>query len=89
MCPLQGFPDYFALAADLKGREHKSWVRSSNLAARYQQLGNAVCPLVANALGRCLALAARGKLPIGAHVVKMPDPEFEEVRSPVTPLHAP
>jgi hypothetical protein len=77
---LQGFPDYFALAAKVNPRQ-KTWVRNVSLTERYQQLGNAVCPLVADALGRCLALAARGRLPVGQHIVSVPNPEFEEVRT--------
>lgn len=48
---------------------------------RYQQMGNAVCPMVASALGRCLALAAVGEAPesLEQAVVPVPDPDFVQV----------
>ena len=51
---------------------------------RYQQMGNAVCPMVASALGRCLALAVVGKAPesLEQAVVSVPDPAFLHVRLP-------
>lgn len=44
-------------------------------------MGNAVCPMVASALGRCLALAAVGEAPLSLEqaVVPVPDPEFDQV----------
>lgn len=56
-----------------------SWVRNNSLTARYQQLGNAVCPLVADALGRCLALAALGQAPVDSFVVTVPGKEHHAV----------
>lgn len=56
------------------------WVRSKSVAERYQQMGNAVSPLVATALGRCLVLAAVGRPMGGAAVVPVPDPELAEAR---------
>ena len=49
--------------------------------SRYQQMGNAVCPMVASALGRCLALAAVGEAPesLEQAVVPVPDPDFVQV----------
>jgi len=48
---------------------------------RYQQMGNAVCPMVASALGRCLALAALGEGPtsVDEAVVAVPDLEYLRV----------
>jgi hypothetical protein len=44
-------------------------------------MGNAVCPQVAAALGRCLALAAvHGSRP-GEMLAAVPDPEYLEVGS--------
>ena len=43
------------------------------------QMGNAVAPPVAAALGRCLLLAAAGAAPVGAAVVSVPDEEYEAV----------
>lgn len=44
-------------------------------------MGNAVCPMVASALGRCLALAVVGAAPesLEQAVVSVPDPAFVEV----------
>lgn len=42
-------------------------------------IGNAVCPAVASALGRCLALAAVGESPVGQEFITVPDQEYEEV----------
>lgn len=52
------------------------------LICRYQQMGNAVCPMVASALGRCLALAAVGAAPesLEQAVVSVPDPAFVQVK---------
>lgn len=49
---------------------------------RYQQMGNAVCPMVASALGRCLALAVVGAVPdsLEQAVVSVPDPAFVQVK---------
>ena len=46
-------------------------------------MGNAVCPMVASALGRCLALAVVGAAPesLEQAVVSLPDPAFVEVAS--------
>lgn len=48
---------------------------------RYQQMGNAVCPMVASALGRCLALAALGEGPtsVDEAVVAVPDLDYLRV----------
>jgi hypothetical protein len=45
------------------------------------QIGNAVAPPMAKALGRCLLLALEGKSPPGAAVVAAPDPELAQVRA--------
>lgn len=44
-------------------------------------MGNAVCPMVASALGRCLALAALGAGPesLEQAVTSVPDPDFIKV----------
>ena len=52
---------------------------------RYTQVGNAVCPQVASALGRCLAKAAVGAVPAGCAVMDLRDPAYEEVSSPLLP----
>ena len=78
--PWQGFPDYVALAA--RGAVGaQGWVRNKSVVERYQQMSNAVSPLVAAALGRCLVLAAEGRAMGGAAVVPVPDPELAEARS--------
>ena len=41
------------------------------------QMGNAVAPPVASALGRCLALAVQTKSPVAQAVICVPDPEYE------------
>ena len=46
---------------------------------RYEQVGNAVCPLVAAALGRCLAKAAIGASPHGFAVIPIRDKHMEQV----------
>jgi len=78
---LQGFPDYFTFVG-LGGKTQTSWVRNPSLTQRYQQLGNAVSPMVADALGRCLATAAVGAAPVGAFVIPAPNPEFQRVSAP-------
>ena len=53
---------------------------------RYQQMGNAVCPMVASALGRCLALAVVAAAPdsLEQAVVSVPDPTFVKVSLPTS-----
>ena len=64
------------------------WCEASELfvLVRYQQMGNAVCPMVASALGRCLALAAVGEAPesLEQAVVPVPDPDFVQVQHTLT-----
>jgi hypothetical protein len=43
------------------------------------QIGNAVAPPLAAALGRCLLLAATEDAPVGVPVVSVPDPGYEAV----------
>ncbi|KAF8062783.1 CMT3 [Scenedesmus sp. PABB004] len=43
------------------------------------QIGNAVAPPLAAALGRCLLLAAEEAAPVAVPVVDVPDPEYEAV----------
>jgi hypothetical protein len=43
------------------------------------QIGNAVAPPLAAALGRCLLLAATEDAPVGVPVVSVPDPAYEAV----------
>ena len=43
------------------------------------QMGNAVSPVVAGALGRCLAKAAAAASPAGEAVISVPDPVAEAV----------
>ena len=49
------------------------------------QVGNAVAPPVAAALGRCLLKAAVGTSPVGEPVISVPDLAYEEVRSSALP----
>lgn len=82
---LQGFPDYFALVGQQMGAPSafNSHLRSGSLEARYMQMGNAVCPLVSAAMGRCLARSASHNHPEDAEqfVVSVPDPDYVEVCS--------
>ena len=50
-------------------------------------MGNAVSPVVAGALGRCLAKAAAAASPAGEAVISVPDPVAEAV-SHFRSLHA-
>lgn len=71
----QGFPDYWALVGKCsasKGYSKHFW----GATARYLQMGNAVAPPVASALGRCLVLAAGKEAPDRVPVVCVPDPEL-------------
>ena len=77
--PPQGFPDYHVFCAKV-GIKTGRWVRNQTLVQRYQMIGNAVCPAVAAALGRCLALAAVGESPPGQEFISVPDEEYDEVR---------
>ncbi|KAA6418346.1 MAG: hypothetical protein FRX49_11711, partial [Trebouxia sp. A1-2] len=54
------------------------YYRNATLDDRYQQMGNAVSPCVASALGRCLLLAAVAEAPpdVDHAVVAVPDPEL-------------
>ena len=80
---LQGFPDYFALVGQQTGAPSafNSQVRSGSQDARYTQMGNAVCPLVSAAMGRCLARSASHNHPADADqfVISVPDPDYVEV----------
>ncbi|KIY93940.1 DNA (cytosine-5)-methyltransferase CMT3 [Monoraphidium neglectum] len=73
----QGFPDYYVLVGLEEGGGHG--VSTSSLQQRYLQMGNAVAPPVAAALGRCLLLAAAGAAPAGAAVVAVADEDYEAV----------
>lgn len=74
---IQGFPDYFVLTSfALEGE--RSGVRSCALTQRYQQIGNAVSPAVASALGRCLAKSVARKVDPSKGIVHVPDPEWTE-----------
>ncbi|KAI3428460.1 hypothetical protein D9Q98_007286 [Chlorella vulgaris] len=73
---MQGFPDYHVLLAKPKTSTSR-FIRNPNLTQRFQQMGNAVCPQVAAALGRCLALASLHQTPSGAMLVSVPDPEYQ------------
>ncbi|KAL0040722.1 hypothetical protein WJX79_003028 [Trebouxia sp. C0005] len=74
---MQGFPDYFALVG-LGNQQAGRYYRNATLDDRYQQMGNAVSPCVASALGRCLLLAAVAEAPpdVDHAVVAVPDPEL-------------
>ena len=54
-------------------------MRNKCLTERYQQMGNAVSPLVADAMGRCLALAARGLCSPGDFIQAVPSLEYQQV----------
>lgn len=54
-----------------------------------QQMGNAVSPQVAAALGRCLALAAAHESPPGRMLLSVPDLEYQQVRPLPPPLVPP
>jgi len=43
---------------------------------RCEQIGNAVAPPLAAALGRCLLLACEEAAPVAEGVVAVPDPEY-------------
>ncbi|KAK9836853.1 hypothetical protein WJX74_009535 [Apatococcus lobatus] len=71
----QGFPDHHTFVGTIPGltgdkqRNAKravvqSWAVSAALKSRYQQVGNAVSPLVAAALGHCLEHAIQGNSPM-------------------------
>eukprot|EP00891_Asterochloris_glomerata_P003939 jgi/Astpho2/3939/fgenesh1_pg.00063_%23_13_t len=76
----QGFPDYHVLVGVTSGDNKKTWVRHASLKDRYQQIGNAVSPLVAAALGRGLLVAARREAPTAVEdtVQYLPSPELAE-----------
>jgi len=78
MARCQGFPDNHVLCGKVP-LGSKRWVRNPGVKQRYQQMGNAVSPAVAAALGRCLALAAIGESPPGEPVIAVPDPQYEEL----------
>ncbi|MEW5314140.1 MAG: hypothetical protein WDW38_005659 [Sanguina aurantia] len=68
MARSQGFPDYYA---------------NGCVATRYKQMGNAVAPPMASALGRCLLLAASGvRTPFDIPVVPVPDAAMVEAYGP-------
>ena len=78
MARCQGFPDYHVLCGKVPvGRSKQRWVRNVGIKQRYQQMGNAVSPAVAGALGRCLALAALGESPAGEPILAVPDPAYD------------
>lgn len=70
----QGFPHYYTFVG-FGGDTERSWKHSESLMLRYRQVGNAVPPPMAAALGRCLGLAAAG-LAGNEHVAYLPDPEY-------------
>lgn len=87
--PPQGFPDCHVFVSN-----PNSWLEELDAASgsdpwrerakkslelRYQQIGNAVAPPMAKALGRCLLLALAGKSPRGQAVIDVPDPELCQV----------
>ncbi|EFN55234.1 hypothetical protein CHLNCDRAFT_52630 [Chlorella variabilis] len=73
---LKGFPDYHVLLAKPK-LSTKRFAGNPNIKQRFQQMGNAVSPQVAAALGRCLALAAVHASPPEEMLIAVPDPEYE------------
>lgn len=78
MARCQGFPDYHVLCGAVPAGS-KRWVRNPGIKQRYQQMGNAVSPALAAALGRCLALAAVGKSPVGEPVISAPCKEYDHM----------
>lgn len=76
--PRQGFPDFYVLAGHGEN-PHQKAVQNGCVSTRYKQIGNAVAPPVAAALGRCLLLAAAGPglaPPMDVPVVPVPDPDM-------------
>lgn len=69
---MQGFPDTHIFVGTMPGLSHsaeqnalqpefRSWTTSAAQKSCYAQIGNAVSPLVAAALGHCLDLAIQGR----------------------------
>ncbi|WIA09890.1 hypothetical protein OEZ85_010104 [Tetradesmus obliquus] len=71
---LQGFPAYHVFAALPSSGSRKP--AASLVNQRYDQVGNAVSPLMAAALGRCFLAAAAGRAPPGQAVLRLPDPAW-------------
>ncbi|CAD7697402.1 unnamed protein product [Ostreobium quekettii] len=80
MARCQGFPDYYTLVGTHGSNSKlKSLSRPEYIESRYCQIGNAVAPPVAAAMGRCLTLAASGEADPMRPVVAVPDQEMEKV----------
>lgn len=67
------------VGTEKEGAKKRSLTRFKTTEHRYKQIGNAVAPPVASALGRCLLLTASGKLDTSDAVVRVPDAEMVEV----------
>ncbi|MEW5305299.1 MAG: hypothetical protein WDW36_007850 [Sanguina aurantia] len=82
MARSQGFPDYYVLTGDgIDPATHNQ--ANGCVATRYKQMGNAVAPPMASALGRCLLLAASGvRTPFDIPVVPVPDAAMVEAYGP-------
>ena len=77
---MQGFPDYYVfVGTEKEGGKKRSLTRLKCAENRYKQIGNAVAPPVAAALGRCLILAASGQLDTPDHVIRTVDEDMIEV----------
>jgi len=76
----QGLPDYYVfVATEKKDSKKKSLTRLRSQDNRYKQIGNAVAPPVARALGGPLCMAAAGLLDTSMPVVRFRDEELNAV----------
>lgn len=71
----QGFPDWWVFVGLGTAQNAR---RLGSISERYKQVGNAVAPPVASALGRCLLLAVGKSVDPKLHVVCTPDPAVLE-----------
>eukprot|EP00210_Caulerpa_lentillifera_P002810 g2684.t1 len=80
MARCQGFPDYYVFVGTERDDAKKRTLSRLNcIDNRYKQIGNAVAPPVAAALGRCLLLAASAKLEQENDVIRTLDQEMVKV----------
>ncbi len=97
---LQGFPDTHIFVGTVLGAEHdpaqfgkklkkkfSSWTGSPSLVSRYSEVGNAVSPLVALALGSCMQLAMEGGCDPQKPVIWSPNTQYLQVSHVHVPVH--
>lgn len=78
---MQGFPDYYVfVGTEREDVKKRTLSRLNCIDNRYKQIGNAVAPPVASALGRCLLLAATGELERDEDVIRTLDKQMVQVR---------